>query len=153
MSTPPPTSILTGRSVDDSESKAWICHYPTFSGGYLFDSMRGVAEGTGRRQGKRQELPSRRSAKPYRAPRCPCNDQSRTRGRQRGSVAASAEHAACSVVREGRLRTPSQRREDDGKANCFKSTEHCLRGSGRCSHTLFEGRVRRRLDGVVHLGG
>ncbi len=54
MSTPPPTSILTGRSVHDSESKAWICHYPTFSGGYLFDSMRGVAEGKGKLQGNKE---------------------------------------------------------------------------------------------------
>jgi hypothetical protein len=54
MSTPPPTSILTGRSVHDSESKAWICHYPTFSGGYLFDSMRGAAEGKGKLQGNKE---------------------------------------------------------------------------------------------------
>jgi hypothetical protein len=54
MSTPPPTSILTGRSVHDSESKAWICYYPTFSGGYLFDSMRGVAEGKGKLQGNKE---------------------------------------------------------------------------------------------------
>jgi hypothetical protein len=54
MSTPPPTSILTGRSVHDSESEAWICHYPTFSGGYLFDSMRGVAEGKGKLQGNKE---------------------------------------------------------------------------------------------------
>jgi len=54
MSTPPPTSILTGRSVHDSESKAWICHYPTFSGGYLFDSMRCIAKGTGRLEGNKE---------------------------------------------------------------------------------------------------
>ncbi|MHC4511663.1 MAG: hypothetical protein ACYTAO_22375 [Planctomycetota bacterium] len=40
--------------LHDSESKAWICHYPTFSGGYLFDSMRGVAEGKGKLQGNKE---------------------------------------------------------------------------------------------------